>query len=513
MRDIHRLLSAAVIATLILPAALAAPAPLDDPVVNGEFELFVPDDAAEQLEGTPADECVGIGHQVLYGSETWQQRVEDGATSATDGETGNATENATRAVDAWTSAPLDEARFLSGYGHCVYSSEEGYDVVWLNPVRTAQDDAVHWSRGDDNTAFGSAHDGDPIDREVRIGANASASGHNLWQAWPSPHQAYTASFDALTFRVESGEIPSSAAVKISLSATPAEEVTPWALLFLDCDITFTADQLRSSMVEGTVRADPVDAVLRSRHETCQDAKQAWDDADAAKRREILGRLRMVQLSFWGFNKGETDVVLDGVALEGTSTAAEEVAQGNTDNFLSSEPRSRDNGVVTMIHGRFSPNPTGPTPLPPGHEAFAARAEGGKVVLHVIPYSVETEAPLNLSGASPRLLVDVPGVGDMFVAPKADPADHPRCEDETTLPGHEGPLEACLVFEIDADRFEGRNAPTLELHWDGGLEAYSSASHLMIHESMEGGLVTFEQADDRSGQPTPFVVEHGAAPAP
>lgn len=314
---------------MLVPLVQAPPAPADDPVVNGEFELFIPSQAAETLEGTPADECTGIGHQIFYGSETWQQKAENAATAAADGDASGAQSHATAAANQIANNPIEEAKFFAGYGHCVFSQEEGYDVVWFNPVETAREDAVHWSQADGNTQFAADFDDDEFDREVKIGANASASGHNLWQAWPSPHQAYSGSFDDLTFRVEDGEIPSSASVKVSLSATPSETVHQYVLLWLDCDLTFTAEQLTSSKVGDTVQADPADAIFRSRDDSCDAAKQAWDGASSdEERRDVLGRLRIVQLSFWGFNRGSQDVVLDGVGLEGTTTPAEEIADGN-----------------------------------------------------------------------------------------------------------------------------------------------------------------------------------------
>lgn len=330
MRDTRcqALLALAAGLLLVLPAVQAPPAPADDPVVNGQFELFVPEAVYGPLEGSPVDECIGIGHQVFYGSETWQQRVEDAAVAASEGDAQGAQDNASAAADMWTSEPpngtVRQATFLAGYGHCVFSSQEGYDVVWLNPLNALRKPAIHWSFQDDNTGFGDFEG----DREARIGANLSASTHNLWQAWPSPHQAYSGSFDHLSLRVEHGQVPSSAVIQLSFSATPLESQHHWVLLFLDCQLTFRAGQLLPGE-NGVIQADPTQAHFRSRYKTCDPAEEDWNNAETPEeRRLILGRLRIVQLSFWNFNRGADDVIFDGIGLKGTTTAAEEAAARN-----------------------------------------------------------------------------------------------------------------------------------------------------------------------------------------
>lgn len=187
-----------------------------------------------------------------------------------------------------------------------------------------------------------------------------------------------------------------------------------------------------------------------------------------------------------------------------------------DNPLAPEPESRNNDVVMMVHGHVEPDPLAPTPAPPAHEAAVATNEDGAVRLAVIPYSPDAQdvwRPNDLSGENPELLVHAPGAGPERFSPNVAAADHDRCEDETTLEGHEGPLSACLVFEFEASTFDGRNAPTLELHWDGGMEAYNVAAHALMHDRFEGGPVPVSQADGLTGQPTPFAVSSPADVTP
>jgi hypothetical protein len=337
------------LSTLVVLIALSGNSPaLDpvagDPVVNGDFELHLDTGLSDDLAGTPVDECIGIGHQVFYGSQSWQQRLENAALAAADGDLEGAQENTGEAAGMWAEDPLHEIQFLSGYGHCVANNQDGTDMIWFNPAHNLDRDVIHWSHQDDNTRFG--HFGDqPQERSARIDADTSASNHNLWQAWPSPFQAYTGDFDALTFQVKAGTLENidpanggQGRVVLSFSATPLQQQSPWVLLFLDCDLTFTQHQIfqAAQAVEGTTRdyfvtLDPTEGVLRSRFDpSCLEAEQAWDAADPGSddRREILGKLRMVQLSFWNYNRGPGPVVLDHVSIQGASTFAEQIAAGN-----------------------------------------------------------------------------------------------------------------------------------------------------------------------------------------
>lgn len=311
-------IAAAVLA--LAPASAQAPSPRD-PVFNGQFELNSP--AGETLAGTPADACIGIGHQALYGSESPQGQ----ATGGTYDNPNPSQADPVGAAQGVAANPVEAALFASGYENCYSGSEGGYDACWCNPAGLASDDAVHWSGHDDDAVGDSGRDDAP-DREVTIGYDTDTS-HNLWQAYPSPHQAYSGNFDALSFDVEAGSIPSNAHVDVTFDVVPFEAQSPYAGFWGECQLTFSASQFSS----GSNSVPAVDGSFKAREPVCQDAADAWNDPSTtdAQRREILGRLRIVQLSFWNWdNVGSPSerVVLDDVSLPGATLAAEEAAQGN-----------------------------------------------------------------------------------------------------------------------------------------------------------------------------------------
>lgn len=314
-------------ATLIIaPMGLADTVEVN-PVVNPGFESDLP--TLGPLEGTPADECIGIGHQVFYGTDSPQHKLID-------------EQDPQGAAEQVQEDPEGEAVFLTGYGHCVYGSDTGSDAAWLNPVRLAGDDAVHWSGHDDDNVTDVDQDGD---REIHIPENPS-SRHNFWQAWPSPFQAFTGNFEALEFDLEQGSIPDNALVQVSLSATPTHTQTADLVLYRDCALNFRGDLLNDHLgPNGHVYVDPVDAGFsHTGDEHCKDLADAWQDADDTERREILGQLRVVQLSFWAFEtpKGPSGpgTALDDISLTDATTVAEEAANGNV-NVDPSPPSADD----------------------------------------------------------------------------------------------------------------------------------------------------------------------------
>lgn len=313
---------------MVVPVAFSAPAPLDDPVLNGGFEApFFPDTLGDAISGSALDECIGIGHQIFYGSETWQHRLLGGPAEDADPEASDPVGAATQILDD----PLAEGTFFAGYGHCVWSNEQGQDSVWANPKYTVSGPRG-WSTDvrDSSTEFGYdlPGDEDPFNRAAMF---TTGSDHNMWQSWTSPHQAYSGNHERLEFDVLNGEddIPTSANLKISFSATPGQEPTPWVLLFFDCDLTLKIDDFDKA--DGRFSIDPVEGHFRSRSAYCDGAAGEWQDAvdedDDEAKRNILGRLRMVQLSFWNWNDdyapGES-VVIDNVGITGATLFAEEV---------------------------------------------------------------------------------------------------------------------------------------------------------------------------------------------
>lgn len=175
-----------------------------------------------------------------------------------------------------------------------------------------------------------------------------------------------------------------------------------------------------------------------------------------------------------------------------------------------EPDPAGNGVVMMVHGHFEPWVEGP---PPALEALVATPEDDRILLHTITYSAEDDTrPVPVQDPVLRI-VELDGTTEE-VAANGDPNDSEICEEETNLPGHEGPIDACAVFELPADFFEGRNVVLLELLYtdgdgDPGREVYNAVGHYLLHFWIESGgeSVDLQTVDETFTDPTPYVIEH------
>lgn len=300
----------------LLPAATASPA---GPVTNSNFEVPpVPDAAAETLEGSPIDRCVGVGHQVLYGSESPQGKATGGTYDSPNPDDASPVEAATYvANNPGTTADQQTS--------CVWGPEDGYDVAWLQPKeRTTQ--PFHWSTHIENPSadFGFNFDDDPFDREVKLLADDTLAHHNLWQWFGSKHQAFTPNADALTMDVETGDV--SGQVKLILTNVPVNQDSED--YYQPCSLTFTQSQLANAMdADGHIAADPTNAQFTARETSCDGLEAQWDGGDEETRRDVLSQTRITQFSFWGWENGNEDTVLDNVQLSGASTAAQ-AAAGN-----------------------------------------------------------------------------------------------------------------------------------------------------------------------------------------
>lgn len=325
-----RLFTTIAIATLLigLPSAASLIEPFDGPVENGSFESpFVPGEARTALTGSPVDECIGIGHQVFFGPESTPGYLVGG--EATDPDPGNSDPGS--AADRVTDDPAGEVLFQSGYGHCVYDPKgEGVDLVWFNAVDHLNK-PVMWSvhPRTASTTFTYDGDADPFDREARFIADSTLANHNLWQVYVSEPGLYTANFTSFDFVLEAGGIPANAYVYLHLSTTPLELQTPYVAGYLECTLKLPADTMIPDG-QGQISIDPLEGELTARDPECQDAADTFDDEDRSEeeRRAALGRLRVVQMGFWNFNQGTQDVVIDDVAIQGASTAVDELAGGN-----------------------------------------------------------------------------------------------------------------------------------------------------------------------------------------
>ncbi len=178
--------------------------------------------------------------------------------------------------------------------------------------------------------------------------------------------------------------------------------------------------------------------------------------------------------------------------------------------LAVEPEDpSQNGIVMMVHGHFEPAVTDEIPPPPAQEAFLTTQQDGEIILRVIPYDVETETPVLVDDATVAIEGQLPGQS-VILDPEAPTGTEGRCGDETSLPDHEGPLDACLIVRVDAETVRGWGAVEVELraNVDGELvvEPYSSPAHLAMHTTMEDGQPGFDTAEQLSGVTTPFLIE-------
>lgn len=352
--------------TVVLPLAVADSVAPVGPVTNGGFENpFVPDQVYDALEGSPADTCVGVGHQVYWGEGSTQYQLTGDKSPLENGEPEAEPNNVFPVIVRFADAerPVEEASeeaaFQAGYESCVWNKEEGKDQAWVQPSEEAREPSG-WSTDDRPEAGGAAieygydHDNDLFDREVLIKADPTTGAHNLWQSGFKKHQAYTMNYDAFTFEIENWDeikdledpFGTKASIQVTFSVTPSQEQNPWIGIFADGSLTFTSATIEEKAREGdgTVSLSPVhdvDSVSCRNYPPCLEIQEELttspsDDDEEEKKRALLGRLRLVQMSFWRFNQAPSDIVLDDVAIDGYTSVADELATGN---FHANTPES------------------------------------------------------------------------------------------------------------------------------------------------------------------------------
>lgn len=331
-RTVLATLTALLMLTTGLATATAASVAPVGPVTNGDFEIGIPGEALQPLRGTPADQCIGIGHQVQWGQDSPLGALTGSHALGIVDDPDNADPSAERVADRYTDdgspdtgQAQADAEEQAGYGHCEFSPEDGRDLKWLNPAR--EGGPAFWSQNDEGESaadLGFEHDDNPFDREILVEADATKKSHNFWQNILSQGRepAYTANFDAFEFDFENHDeasIPSSASVDISLNPFGLEDQESLDPSLIECSISFSGDVLSQNLDANTGRVS-VDSLLANYNP----GGDCPDDPD----QEDLGRLRIAQLSFWRFNQGDDPVVIDNIEIAGATTAAEEVASGN-----------------------------------------------------------------------------------------------------------------------------------------------------------------------------------------
>lgn len=176
-----------------------------------------------------------------------------------------------------------------------------------------------------NAWFGDHDDGGLGDREAVVEANTSAPNHNFWQSTVTGGQMISGDFDAFAWTIEHGTIAPSANNQLGFSLSPLYAQHPYVGIFWEGAITFRADDMVPD-ADGRVRMDPIkdgEITCPGGYQPCLDFKTEYDGAgafgDEDAQRDLLGKLRLVQISFWNFNRQAAgSIVVDNVAIEGAT---------------------------------------------------------------------------------------------------------------------------------------------------------------------------------------------------
>lgn len=286
------------------------------PLVNGDFDTYVV--AGVSPAARPAlDRCVGIGHQAydpLYSA--WGAFVL-GEVAADPAGASQEPGFAERA----TGYPAAHAGMIAGNPDYAHRCDPHYrEITMVNAWEKTRDTGFGWSNDPGTKFYDADSDGDV---EAIIPRVHQAHNHNLWQSTATPTQAFSADFDAFTFRVESGAIRTSANIQIGLALSPSYMQHPFVGAFWEGAVLFRANDMVLG-ADGLVSLDPAaqGEITCPAYAPCREFQAEFNAADAAGKRTLLGQARVVQTSFWAFSGGLGPVVIDDVAYVGAKSAAE-----------------------------------------------------------------------------------------------------------------------------------------------------------------------------------------------
>lgn len=205
-----------------------------------------------------------------------------------------------------------------------------YDLVGVD-VTTVGDKPIGWSIDNKATKVVTQsltnHHVRFLSQAQAVKAGIAWSDHRMWQSYAiAVHQAFSGDFRELSFDALSDITPNGGTrIQLSYSETPVYVQSPWLLIFIDDFNTFT---FTKPVAKGThvtidpIRGNPDLGILAS-------FQGAWSGAQAASafnaptcdlacKHQVLGGLREVQFSFWGFSDGaDIDNVFEHGALPPT----------------------------------------------------------------------------------------------------------------------------------------------------------------------------------------------------
>ena len=185
------------------------------------------------------------------------------------------------------------------------------------------DGALYWahSAGSNARFFNTNIDGD-ADSEAYVRGDFSASSHNFWQSTLPPLQVFSPDFDAFAFTIERGTVAPSANIQIGFSTAPGYDANPFVGAFWDGAVMFRADDIAANTdASGRVTLDPVadGEIVCPAYEPCTRFKADFEAADDTNRSALLDQLRVIQMSFWNFNRQAGFIVIDDVEVIGADT--------------------------------------------------------------------------------------------------------------------------------------------------------------------------------------------------
>jgi hypothetical protein len=144
----------------------------------------------------------------------------------------------------------------------------------------------------------------------------------------------------------------------------------------------------------------------------------------------------------------------------------------------------------------------------GGGAVTATRNDGSIVFHAIPYRADTVRPVVVQ--NPRLEVKAVNSDRRLLLEPNLPAGGKICQTETSWAGHEGPLDACTVYQVPVAALDGMDVVTLTLHFTDAFgpqqKVHSLPAHLLLHMAIEGTPVDLRAVDAMMSEPTPLVID-------
>jgi hypothetical protein len=182
------------------------------------------------------------------------------------------------------------------------------------------------------------------------------------------------------------------------------------------------------------------------------------------------------------------------------------------------------GYVVMIHATAEPHSdrvvddakTGNVEFDQAKSGFTnangavmATRTDGSITFRAIPYRADTVSPVVVR--NPRLEIEAVGGDRRLLLEPNVPAGGDLCHIETTWAGHEGPLDACIVFRVPMAAFDGMDVVTFTLHFVDAAgpqqKVHNAMAHVLLHAAIGGAPIDLKAVDTATTEATPLVIEN------